>query len=128
LGSRRYTQYARSFPPRRSSDLALDKLFGGDSGAETGDEDVNPVDPETGKPTENEPDEGGTDEPAPEATEDPDSGTVTPPAGSYDEALAAAKKALDAKSSALEKGDMVAYAQADEDLTKALETLLELSE
>ena len=107
---------------------ALDKLFGGDSGAETGDEDVNPVDPETGEPTENEPDEGGTDEPAPEATEDPDSGAVTPPAGSYDEALAAAKKALDAKTSALEKGDMVAYAQADEDLTKALETLLELSE
>ena len=53
---------------------------------------------------------------------------MTPPAGNYDEALAAAKKALDAKSSALEKGDMVAYAQADEDLTKALEQLLELSE
>src|SRR5690606_38079369 len=57
---------------------ALDKLFGGDSGAETGDEDVTPIDPDTGKPTEEKP---GTEDPKPEPTEEPDGGSVTPPAG-----------------------------------------------
>nr|WP_231916289.1 UPF0182 family protein [Microbacterium karelineae] len=103
---------------------ALDELFGGDSGAQTGDEDITPVDPEEGEgeqpdgedPGTAEPDEGGTDQPAPPSTD------------TYEQALADAQEAMAAKTQALEDGDMVAYAEADADLTDAIERLLELSE
>ena len=95
---------------------ALDTLFGGDSGAPTGDEDVTPTDPE--EPTE------------PEQPADPDQGTVTPPAESDDiaSAKAAVQDALEAKAAALAADDQVAYAQADKELTAAVERLLELTE
>ncbi|HLS93481.1 MAG TPA: UPF0182 family protein [Microbacterium sp.] len=100
---------------------ALDSLFGGDSGAQTGDEDVTPVDPEETPEDEAPTDEGSTEEdasPAPEA----------PATGTYEEALADAQEAFTAKREALDAGDMVAYAEADADLTDAVERLLELSE
>ncbi|WP_110588685.1 UPF0182 family protein [Microbacterium suaedae] len=100
---------------------ALDELFGGDSGAETGDEDITPVEPEEGEqPSEGDVDEGSTDG----ETQQP-----TPPStDTYDQALADAQEAMAAKTQALESGDMVAYAEADADLTDAIERLLELSE
>ncbi len=101
---------------------ALDTLFGGDSGAETGDDDVTPVDPDE---TAN-PDEGGTDEGS------GDEGSTDQPAppsnDTYDQALADAQDAMNAKQQALESGDMVAYAEADEQLSDAIERLLEMSE
>ncbi|MEL5989771.1 UPF0182 family protein [Microbacterium phosphatis] len=97
---------------------ALDTLFQGDSGAPTGDEDVTPTDPE-----ETPADPGAT--PAPE---DPNEGTVTPPAegDEYAQAVSDVQKALDAKAAALAADDQVAYAQADKQLTAAVQRLLEL--
>ncbi|MGK9219397.1 MULTISPECIES: UPF0182 family membrane protein [unclassified Microbacterium] len=92
---------------------ALDELFGGDSGADTGDEDVTPVDPETEQPTE----------PEPEQPEEPTQPTP-PSSDTYEQALADAQTAIEAKKAALEEGDMVAYAEADADLTEAVERLL----
>lgn len=88
---------------------ALDAIFGGDSGSETGDEDIDPVDPTEGA---TDPDQGGTADP----TE----------AEAREAALADAAEALEAKNAALEEGDMVAYAEADERLMDALQRLLDL--
>ncbi|GAA3650759.1 UPF0182 family protein [Microbacterium marinilacus] len=100
---------------------ALDELFGGDSGAATGDDDVTPTDP--------------TEEPAdPDAGDGEDQGeqpeeTTPPVAGDeYAQALSDAQTALSEKQAALEDGDMVAYAEADERLTDAVSRLLELEE
>ncbi|NHI17288.1 UPF0182 family protein [Microbacterium excoecariae] len=112
---------------------ALDALFGGDSGAETGDEDITPVDPETGEETTDEgtTDEGATDEGATDegSTDEGSTDQPAPPStDTYEQALADAQEALSAKQQALADDDMVAYAQADEQLTDAIERLLELSE
>ncbi|GGH33263.1 UPF0182 family membrane protein [Microbacterium album] len=100
---------------------ALDELFGGDSGAATGDDDVTPVDPLDPDAQPEEP----AEEPGAEPTTPP-----APPAGgaTYEEALADAGAALQAKQAALEEGDMVAYAEADRDLNDAVQRLLELSD
>lgn len=91
---------------------ALDVLFGGDSGANTGDADVEPTpDPTepTPEPTEPEPDAG-------------DGGTLTP----FEQALQDARQAMLDRDAALKAGDLAAFAEADERLTAAVETLLEL--
>ncbi|WP_345750914.1 UPF0182 family membrane protein [Microbacterium rhizophilus] len=96
---------------------ALDSLFGGDSGAETGDQGVTPT------PPDEEPDPGAT----PPPTEEP--GDETPPAagGTYEEVAAEVQSALEDKQAALAADDQVAYAEADARLMEALERLLELS-
>lgn len=90
-------------------DLALDSLFGGDSGATTGDEDVPtvPVDPA---------------DPADPESETPDTGNTALQA-----ALADAKAALDARTAAYADNDLVAAAEADKDLTDALTRALAAS-
>ncbi|MGI6877983.1 UPF0182 family membrane protein [Microbacterium sp. gxy059] len=105
---------------------ALDTLFGGDSGAETGDDDVTPVDPETGEPIDDEaPSEGSVDETPAEETPSEETPQPSPPSNdSYEEALADAQDAMSAKQKALEDGDMVAYAEADKAMTEAVERLL----
>jgi uncharacterized membrane protein (UPF0182 family) len=108
---------------------ALDTLFDGDSGADTGDEDVVPIDPDTGEPvdpnaeTPSDPDEQpGTDEGSTPSQPAPPSNDT------QEQALADAQEALAAKQQALEDGDMVAYAEADADLTDAIERLLAFEE
>ncbi|MBV0894537.1 UPF0182 family protein [Microbacterium sp. NC79] len=104
---------------------ALDDLFGGESGAETGDGDVTPIDPTT-PPTDpgTDPDDQTGSTPDPSATPDP--GATDEPAADKDALLKAASDALAAKQAALEAGDMVAYAEADKKLTEAIEKLLAL--
>ncbi|UNK69752.1 UPF0182 family protein [Microbacterium sp. H1-D42] len=94
---------------------ALDALFGGDAGAEGGDEEVTPTDPETptDPDTPTEPDEGGT---------------PTPPSDAMAAALSDAKDALAARETALKSGDLEAFAAADKKLTTAIEQLLALEE
>ncbi len=93
---------------------ALDSLFQGDSGASTGDGDVTP----TPNPS-----------PSPGATETPGGGT---PGGTdtnvaYQAALNDARQAMLDRDAALKAGDLTKFAEADARLTKAVETLLELS-
>ena len=86
---------------------ALDTLFGGDSGATGGDDQVEPTQP------------------------DPDTGEVTPtepttPTDAQAEALAAARQALTDRDAALKSGDLTKFAEADKRLTDAVNTLLGL--
>ncbi|MFD5224978.1 UPF0182 family protein [Microbacterium sp. NPDC058342] len=92
---------------------ALDVLFGGDSGAAAGDEDVTPTEPETGEGEgeETPPDEGGTPAPGSDAQQ---------------QALADAKDALTARETALKAGDLEEFAVQDKKLTAAIEKLLAL--
>ena len=100
-------------------DVALDTLFGGDSGAEAGDTDVpaepgTDVDPDAGE----DPDPGtddGTETP-------PDTGTDTPPAtgDARAQALADANTALQDREAAYRAGDLVAAAEADERFVEAV--------
>ncbi|MGW8484295.1 UPF0182 family membrane protein [Microbacterium sp. NPDC055903] len=90
---------------------ALDALFGGDAGADGGDEEV--------------PSEPGTEEPT-----DPDTGE-TPEAPETDAAAAAladARQAMLDREAALKEGDLAAFAEADERLTAAVEALLALED
>ena len=87
---------------------ALDALFGGDSGATAGDDDVEPT-------------PGAT--PSPEPT-DPETPTV--PSDEYQAALADAQEAMLARDAALKAGDLTAFAEADDRLTAAVEKLIEL--
>lgn len=87
---------------------ALDALFGGDSGAAAGDDDVEPT-------------PGAT--PTPEPT-DPEQPTV--PSDEYQAALAEAQQAMLDRDAALQDGDLTAFAEADERLTAAVEKLIEL--
>ncbi len=92
---------------------ALDSLFGGDSGVETGDGDVATAAP-TPEPTETTPpDEGGTT-PEPETPADRQA------------LLDQARQAMMDRDAALQDGDLGAFAEADERLTAAVEQLLEL--
>jgi uncharacterized protein len=86
-------------------DAALNSLFGGNSGASAGD--------------------GGTDVPTTDPTNPPDTtDPTTPPSTDANpeltQALADAKTALDARTAAYAKNDLVAAAQADKDLQAAL--------
>ncbi|MFT4306662.1 MAG: UPF0182 family protein, partial [Microbacterium sp.] len=87
-------------------DEALDDLFGGDSGATAGDEEVVP---DTG-----------------DSTDSGDS-TDTTDSTAYQEALAAAEQAMLDRDSALQSGDWTAYGEADQRLTDAVNELLSLS-
>ncbi|MBP2437784.1 UPF0182 family protein [Microbacterium amylolyticum] len=108
---------------------ALDALFDGDSGAETGDDDIDPVAIEDiiadgGQPG-TDPDAGSVD------TGDSDDTTApapAPDAGSVADLLAQAQTEMDNKANALSEGDMVAYAQADARLMDIVEALLALED
>ena len=94
-------------------DLALDSLFGGDSGADTPDGEI---------PTT--PDDPGTDEPGTDEPGTPDSSNNPELKAALDDA----KAALDERAAAYAANDLVAAAQADKKLTAALERALEASE
>jgi uncharacterized membrane protein (UPF0182 family) len=98
---------------------ALDVLFGGDSGATTGDTGVVPTDQETP------PDTGGTDTggstPTPSPSPSPSEGS-----SDYQAALEQARQALQDRQSALQSGDFAAFGEADKRLTDAVQRLLEL--
>jgi uncharacterized membrane protein (UPF0182 family) len=89
-------------------DAALDEIFGGDSGADTGEE-VTP----TPNPTD----------PTPGPTETP--GTEVP-SDEYQAALAEAQQAMLDRDAALKAGDLTAFAEADARLTAAVEQLIAL--
>ncbi|HWM17123.1 MAG TPA: UPF0182 family protein, partial [Microbacterium sp.] len=91
---------------------ALDSLFGGDSGADAGDGDVNPTPGPTPTP-------GETTDPQPT---DP----AEPPADEYEAALQEAQQAMLERDTALKAGDLTAFAAADERLTAAVEKLIAL--
>ncbi|MGO3833178.1 MAG: UPF0182 family membrane protein [Microbacteriaceae bacterium] len=106
-------------------DAALDKLFGGDSGASAGDnqltdEDGNPVDPEDIESVE----------PGDEGTEGEGSAKPKPDTSpeSLQKALKDMQEAITEREAAMQAGDWAAYGKADEKLTKALEQALKLSE
>lgn len=87
---------------------ALDTLFGGDSGASAGDDDVEPT-------------PGAT--PTPEPT---DPGEPTVPSDEYRAALEEAQQAMLDRDAALQEGDLAKFAEADERLTAAVDKLIEL--
>ncbi|QPZ39663.1 UPF0182 family membrane protein [Paramicrobacterium chengjingii] len=97
-------------------DEALDKLFGGDSGAEAGDQAAADGDDDSQAPPEN-PDSG-----------DGDSGSETPDVPSSDlaDVLADAQQAMEDKKAAMEAGDWAAYGEADKRLNEAIQKALEL--
>ncbi|WP_040165012.1 UPF0182 family membrane protein [Microbacterium gorillae] len=103
---------------------ALDTLFGGDSGAQTGDNNVNPTTPdEPTSPTGN----GTTPTPAPTTSPSPnEGGTNSGVTGERDALLQEAADALKAREAAMAKGDWTAYGVADKQLTDALEKLIAL--
>ena len=91
-------------------DLALDVLFGGDSGAEAGDNEV---------------------EPGAEPTTPPEGETPTTPEAPSDEMQALLNQAAQAikdKQAALAEGDWVAYGAADAKLAEIVAKLLQLSQ
>ena len=90
---------------------ALDTLFGGDSGASTGDATVTP-----------------TPNPSPSGSGSTGGGTVNPGTNTaYQAALQEAKQAMTDRQAALQKGDWTAYGAADARLTDAINKLLQLS-
>ncbi|MGP3536132.1 UPF0182 family membrane protein [Microbacterium sp. RD1] len=93
---------------------ALDVLFGGDSGADTGDGEVIPEDPDQ-QPTE--PTDPGTEPETPDV-----------PVGEYEAALQEARQALLDRQAALQAGDFAAFGEADARLTAAVERLLALED
>ena len=86
-------------------ELALDDLFGGDSGADVAD--------------------GGT---STDTGSDTGSGTTDSGNAALDRALNAAKRALDDKAAALRAGDWTAFGEADERLQRAIEDALDALE
>ena len=91
-------------------DLALDVLFGGDSGAEAGDNEVDP----TAEPT-TQPEEGG--EPT----------TPTAPSDEVQALLNEAKVLIQNKQAALAEGDWAAYGAADAQLAEIIAQLIQLT-
>jgi uncharacterized membrane protein (UPF0182 family) len=91
-------------------DLALDVLFGGDSGAAAGDEEVEP---------------GTTPTTPPEGGEQPTTPTV--PNDETQALLNEAKVALQNKQAALAAGDWAAYGAADAQLAEIIAQLIELN-
>ncbi|MDR1441267.1 MAG: UPF0182 family protein [Bifidobacteriaceae bacterium] len=101
-------------------DQALNKVFGGDAGAEAGDKDVTKepdLDPADEVPPPDDPD-GSEESPAPASP-----GASPAPSGDdeLDQALDDVLKALDAADSAMKSGDWDAYAKAQKDLRAARE-------
>lgn len=96
-------------------DSALDVLFGGDSGASAGDNDVPPGD-------------GTTPPPADPGTETPPTTDTGDPAtdAKLKELLGVAKTALAEKQSALAAGDLAAFGVADKKLSAAIASMLTL--
>ncbi len=92
---------------------ALDTLFGGDSGADAGDTDVQPT-------------PGASPAPEPSPTPTEQTPPTTEPTDAYQAALQDAQKAMLDRQAALEKGDWTAYGEADARLTAAVEKLIEL--
>ncbi|SIT71842.1 UPF0182 family protein [Microbacterium sp. RU33B] len=91
---------------------ALDSLFEGDSGANTGDADVEPT-----------PDPSVTPNPGEtEAPTDPE----TPTGTEFEIALQEAQQAMIDRDTALKAGDLTAFAEADARLTAAVEKLIAL--
>ncbi len=86
---------------------ALDALFGGDSGATGGDDEVEPSEPD--------PDTGEVPETAP-----------TTPSGEEATALADARQALLDRDAALKAGDLETFAEADKRLTEAVQKLIDM--
>lgn len=84
-------------------DEALDQVFGGDSGADAGDADVEPTDPDA-----TDPDAGDTTDPTADAQQ------------RLNEALDAAAQALADSEAALAEGDWTAYGEAQDRLSAAL--------
>ena len=103
-------------------DAALDELFGGDSGANAGDDNIPvgegvPVDPDA----EGEPDPGsGEGEETPNAPE-PTPGTP------IEMILRDMQDAIQARDLAMQNGDWAAYGEADEKLQQAIAEALELT-
>jgi uncharacterized membrane protein (UPF0182 family) len=95
---------------------ALDTLFGGDSGADAGDGDVDP----TAEPTP-----GDTSSPAPSEPSDGSGGGVSI---EVDALLVEAQQAMLERDAAMQAGDWAAYGEADARLTSAIERLLTLTE
>lgn len=95
---------------------ALDEIFGGDSGASAGDEEVEPIVPDDGTTPPDDADTGTT-EPAPDTGDGTDTRA---------ELLAAAQTALTEREEALKSGDLTAFAEADKRLTAAITELLAL--
>jgi len=92
---------------------ALDALFGGDSGATTGE------------------DEGTSGTPTPAPTEPGDEenpGTGTGTSVAFQTALAEAQQAMLDRDAALKAGDLTKFAEADDRLTAAVQKLLDLSD
>ena len=89
-------------------DEALNVLFGGDSGAAAGDEEVEPTEP--GQT----PDEGG-EQPATEDTE-------------LQALLNRARQVIEDKQQALQDGDWAAYGQADAELAEIISELIVLAD
>ena len=90
---------------------ALDSLFGGDSGASTGDNNVTPS-------------------PNPSESGEPGTGGETGGTGTdvqFQAALKEAQAAMTARDAALKAGDLTAFAAADAQLTAAVQKLLTLS-
>ncbi|WP_211220850.1 UPF0182 family protein [Agrococcus lahaulensis] len=88
-------------------DEALDALFGGDSGADAGDSDVEP----------------GTEEPAEPGAEAPDADLQA----QLDTALQEAVAAIQARQAAYAEGDVVAAAEAEVRLNEAVQRAVDLS-
>lgn len=97
-------------------DQALNVLFGGDSGASAGDEQVEPG---TGQ-------EGGNPE---EPSTDPGDGTTpTAPSSEMQSLLNQAKQAISDKQAALASGDWTAYGAADAKLADLVSKMIALAE
>ena len=86
---------------------ALDALFGGDSGATGGDDEVEPSEPD------------------PDTGEVPDTAPTTP-SGEEATALADARQALLDRDAALKAGDLETFAEADKRLTDAVQKLIDM--
>ncbi len=88
---------------------ALDSLFGGDSGATGGDDEVEPTepDPNTGETPPAEP---------------------TTPSGEQADALEDARQALLDRDAALKAGDLETFAEADKRLTEAVQKLIDMED
>ncbi|MEV8266166.1 UPF0182 family protein [Microbacterium sp. NPDC076911] len=94
----------------------LDALFGGDSGADAGDGDVQP-----------EPDVDGSEvDPEPDTAEPDDSSGEVVLTDEYQAALDDAQQAMLDRDAALSAGDLTAFAEADERLSAAVEDLIRL--
>ncbi len=91
-------------------DAALDVLFGGDSGAEAGDNEVDPNAEPTAPPADGE--------------EPPSTETPTEMQALLEEAA----QLLEEKQAALTAGDLAAYGEADERLTETIRQLIALTE